>query len=535
MKSLFSSAIALLFLLPNLSFAQITPYSFKEGKGVTPSASFKSENPVSNSITAMLVVGDTVWLGTSRGLSRSVDNGSSWSNFYGSAEFGIENISALAYDRENHILWAATAHSADVNGESLPEGSGLRYTTDGGSTWTVIPQPVDADNDSVVIYGNNRLRALPVTVTIQNIIYDAAVSKGGVIWVATFAGGLRKSTDRGQTWQRVVLPPDYLNSVKPEDNLSFCLSPVPGKFCAEGNLNHRVFSVHVVNDTVIYAGTANGINKSTDNGISWVKLNHQNQTNPISGNFVVAINSNPDNANELWAATWKAEAQDEFYAVSYTLDGGSNWFTTLYDERANNFTLLNGQVIAAASGGLFKSSDRENWVLPGNIVDSRTKIPVLTSTYYSAAFAENGNVLYLGSNEGLIKNYGFSGTWLENWKVYYASQPLNTRNSAYAFPNPFSPKTDLLKIKYNTNGKTAQVTIRIFDFAMNYVRTLIQNAPRGNPFNQINSTDPDGVNGVLDLWDGKDDNGNVVPNGVYFYKIEIDSETPIVGKVIVLQ
>ncbi|MDP3683214.1 MAG: hypothetical protein Q8S01_04705, partial [Ignavibacteria bacterium] len=48
--------------------------------------SFSSENPASNSINDILVVGDTIWLGSSRGLSQSTDNGNSWKNYYNTAE-----------------------------------------------------------------------------------------------------------------------------------------------------------------------------------------------------------------------------------------------------------------------------------------------------------------------------------------------------------------------------------------------------------------------------------------------------------------
>ena len=66
------------------------------------------------------------------------------------------------------------------------------------------------------------------------------------------------------------------------------------------------------------------------------------------------------------------------------------------------------------------------------------------------------------------------------------------------------------------------MTIRIFDFGMNLVKTLIQNASRGISDEQIA------------YWDGRDESGKIVPNGVYFYRIDIGSETPLFGKIMVL-
>jgi photosystem II stability/assembly factor-like uncharacterized protein len=524
-------SILFFFLLVSGIFAQNSPFSFKFEDAPTNIAYSASENPASNSISAMLVQSDTIWLGTSRGLSRSTDNGLTWRNYFGDPAFGSENISAIAWDKYKGMIWVSTAHSTERSGQTLPEGSGLRYSSDGGDSWTVVPQPLDKDSDTIIVYGANRLRALPVTVSIQNITYDIAITPG-TVWIASFAGGLRKSTDLGATWQRVILPPDFLNTIKPTDNLSFCVSPVPGKFCSEGYLNFRAFSVMATSDSVIYSGSANGINKSTDGGVSWTKFNHQNQVNAMSGNFVVGLGNKPG-TDEIWAATWKAEDLAEFYGVSFSPDGGANWFTSLYGEKVNNFAVFSDKVVAAASGGLYKSNDYgKNWFLPGNIIDSETKLSLKTSTFYSAVWAESGTVLYAGSADGLVKNTGFIGVWPDKWELYLASQQLESKTDSYAFPNPFSPKTEQLKIKYSTNGKELSVTIRIFDFGMNYVKTVIQSAQRGNP---THVTNLEGVAGVIDYWDGKDDNGKVVPNGVYFYRIDAGSEKPLFGKIMVLQ
>ena len=106
----------------------------------------------------------------------------------------------------------------------------MRYTGDNGKTWTVIPQPTDSTYDSLVTYGNNNFKALPVTVPIENVIYDIAFTPN-TIWIASWAGGLRKSTDMGKSWQRVYLPLDYMDSIKPTDTLNICYSPQSGTIC----------------------------------------------------------------------------------------------------------------------------------------------------------------------------------------------------------------------------------------------------------------------------------------------------------------
>jgi hypothetical protein len=325
----------------------------------------------------------------------------------------------------------------------------------------------------------------------------------------------------GQSWKRVVLPPDDLDSIKTEDTLDFCLSPVGGKYCSQGNLNHRVFSVISTDNSTLYVGTANGINKSTDNGVSWVKFNHQNQEKPISGNFITALAFN-SNTNTVWASTWKAEDPFEFYGVSSSIDGGESWNVFLQDERPHNFGFKDDQVIAATDNGAFRTSNKgSTWILPNNITDSETGVTLRATEFYSAS--SDGNNVWIGSDDGLAR-ITETGFWQGEWKVYFASQPLKSDRETYCYPNPFSPRQEQLKIKYSTGGNEASVTIRVYDFGLNYVRTVIQNAPRNRT-----------VEGAPEFWDGRDDNGNLLPNGVYFYRVDINDEEPIFGKIIYMQ
>ena len=537
------AALMIFFSLQNI-YAQSLLKTFELDKASSANA-FESQNPASNSINDILVVGDTIWLGTSRGLSQSIDHGATWKNYYNTSEFGTESVTALLYTRG--VIFASTAHSVDKDGTSFPEGSGLRFSSDNGITWRSVAQPLDDAGDSSVIYGKNILRALPVTVAVQNIIYDMAFV-GNKIWIATFAGGLRSVpfdsliVNTTAKWNRTILPPDNLSSVSPSDSLTFTLQPVAGKFGKEEHLNYRLFSLIAVNDSTLYCGSANGVNKTTNaflpaDSISWVKFNHQNQNDPISGNFVVALGYN-NYYKTVFAASWKANDQDEFYAVSYSKDGGAVWNTTLLGEKPHNFASYSSSSIITTDNGPFINqigSTFNSWLNAGSIIDKKTGLTLQTSVFYSAAFANNGVTAWLGSEDGLVKNEMPYSSWSDDWTIFYASQPLQKKDDTYAFPNPFSPKMERVKIKYNTGGQSKKVTIRIFDFGMNYLRTIIQNVDRGNPSHVINSSNTDGINGVIDYWDGRDDSGSIVPNGVYFYRVEIEGQELQFGKIMVIQ
>ncbi len=500
--------ILLIALITNFMFSQLKlNYEMNSGN--------YSNLPAGNIVTNICINGDTVWIGSSKGLSRTTDGGKSWKNYYQTPEFGTAKISAIAC--KNGVIWVALARTVTIDNNQFPEGLGLLYSTDGGKTWTKVNQPADVQADTIETYGVNQIKTLPITTTINNITYDIAISKDAV-FIASFAGGLRKSTDMGRTWQRVVLPPDFLNQISPEQNLNFELDPVK-------NYNHRVFSVIVVDDSVIWVGTADGINKSTDGGKSWVKFNHQNQSQPISGNFVVALGhqkfrSNDSEKNIIWGATINANDPDEYKALSFSDDGGNTWKTTLAGEFVHNLDFKDSIVYAVSDNGLWRTVNfGEIWERAGKITDLSSHQVIHTNTFYSIGV--QGDTIWAGSADGLAK-FKDSESFTNSWKIFRAYEKVSGLNKSYAYPNPFSPWNEVVRIHYSVDKPVSKVTVEIFDFSMRKIKTIIANATRT------------GVREYDEVWDGKDDAGNVVPNGVYFYKIKID-DNELYGKILVVQ
>ncbi|NOY06483.1 MAG: hypothetical protein GXO82_07620, partial [Chlorobi bacterium] len=317
-----------------------------------------SDRPASNSAVDFLVRGDTLWVAGSKGLSWTTDRGVTWKNFTNVVPFGEESIAAL--DAHGPVFWASLAGSVKIGDDYLPVGKGLAFSTDNGGTWQRIDQPMEPEDMKVyqIQYGDNTIDALAVTVDVNNITYDLAVTSDAV-WIASFAGGLRKSTDMGTTWIPVVLPPDHLDSIAPEDTLDFDLSPVNRPDLGlTGNLNHRVFSILAESDSVIWVGTAGGINLTTDGGVSWRKFNATNQRYSVSGNFVVAIAKNVVNGTKhIWAATVNALDLNEFRAVSVTSDGGESWLVGLRGVFAHGFGVRGERVYVGTDAGLYCSQD----------------------------------------------------------------------------------------------------------------------------------------------------------------------------------
>lgn len=510
-----------------IATAQV-PLSFQKSIQSTPS----NTKLLTKIVNDIVIVGDTIWLATELGISYTPRGEISWVNLANTATFDSKGISALAV--RNNTIWAATGYTTSLGDASVITGGGFHVSTDHGQTWSYIPQPVDVGRIDTLRYGQNIIRALAITVPQQNITYDIALTSSAV-WIASWAGMLRKSTDNGQTWERVVLPPDNLDEIDTAMTLSFDLSPVQKIFTrSDGRLdtlkeshNHKVFAVYASSDSVLWVGTANGINRSTDGGVSWKKFSHQNQAQPISGNFVVAITEQRwKNKRILWAATNNAVDPNEQKAVSFSDDDGATWKTALHGLFIHNIAWKDSLVYVATSDGIFRTSDFGNsWVRNGTIYDAQTLQRFTDNEIYCVGVA--GDTVWIGGTDGVAYTLDSPvSPFGTEWHILRVTEDVGTKGYTYAYPNPFSPDLQVTRFHYSTKNVpagTSEVTLRIFNFAMQPVRTLLSRAPRA-------------VDAEYDeLWDGRDDRGSVVANGVYFYSVTINNSTPLWGKIMVVR
>ncbi len=490
-----------------------------------------ADRPLSNSAVEIAVRGDSVWVGGGKGLDLTTDGGTTWTHFGLKDPFESEDVAAL--DGYGPVWWLSLAGSYDAGeGTTLPDGKGLAYSTDNGATWTRIAQPMEAENDSTILvpYGANQIKALAVTTSINNITYDIAVTSNAV-WTASFAGGLRRSTDGGKNFEPVVLPPDTRDSISITDTLDFELSPVdrPDKWNRtgtlkgmRGSLNHRVFSVLAIDDSTILVGTAAGINLTTNNGRSWRRFSYSNQVQPISGNFVVALARNVIGGREyIWASTINALEPQEFRAISFTTDRGRTWSTTLRGQFTHNFGFQGEIVYAVTNDGVFRTDDGgRTWGHFQTFIDTQSRNRAASTTCY--AVAAQGSRVWISNSDGLMYTEDSAQRFFgSTWKIFRAAQSVASSTEAYAYPNPFAPDDEVCRIHYRA-GASGTVSIAVYDFAMLPVRTIVRNAARSAGVEHD------------EVWDGKTDDGRQAANGVYYINVETGGESAWT-KVIVLQ
>jgi len=530
-----------------------------------------SNNMRSNIVTEIILATDsTVWLGTGLGVSVIRDSltvetlPSSTELIEGSLDTLLPKggISAMAASLQGREMLIAVAGSEN----DIPVGKGIAYTVNATDSlvWEYFNQPVDRQVQALFdtvkwTEGDGTLyfAVLPVTVTQANVTYDIAFSEK-FAWIASWAGGLRRAKllkDDNLTlvdqleWKRVPLPMDdqfelitcgafdsngdstYIivkNKLEKPNPPHFMYvlrdyylnprDPIDG-----GNHNHKAFSVLVYSDT-IWVGTANGINRgiidaSEDDCIDWEHYSYP--THGLSGNFVVGLALQMHKGKRIiWAATVNADDPTEQRGVSYTTNDGLSWNTALLGERVYNITAHDSLVFAATANGLWKTEDGINCARykPAQqhiYYSTDEKIPystdeVLANEVYSVAFDSrpyyDDSSIWIGTGDGVAHSYDLDG---QNWKIYRAEYD---QDEDYAYPNPFSPYTHNViggdgYVRFHTNewSGTIVIDLDVYNFAMEKVFT-----------GSFNRRDPS--SGAL-KWNGRNMDGRLVNNGVYFVKL----------------
>lgn len=517
--------LAVLFLMLPLSLSAQTDFIKKYRRTVA----FENSGKVaSNSVSQFAVSPNRLWLGTGGGLNLTTDGGASFGLVTDIPRFNTYGIYAL--DVKGDTVWASTAYISDKEGNP-PAGDGMMFSTNGGTSWTSVPQPLDTLSASIPFdtlqYGVSRFSALNVSVPEQNVIYKLAIGKKpGVVWTSQWSGGTRRSTDNGQTWKRIPLPLASQRTISPETPLpsDYKLEPARG---ATGSLVFLGFSVLVASDATVWAGTVAGVCKSDSGDFkefpSWIR--YDRAASGLSGNWITSIKEQPptaENPRTIWLTSWRAEDNEEIFAASYTTDNGLTWKTALDGEKLYDFSFDGKKVYAVGVNGLFISEDGgRTFFNRRNLTDKANPRKFINSKaeYFSvqvepAPSVVSGKRLWVGTFDGTAVSEDGGNTWT----ILRADVPVAEDTKTYAYPNPFAPRLDgVIRFRYKLASAASSVTIRVFDFSMNLVRTI-----------QTSKAEEES-------WNGRSDAGARVANGVYFYSVSATNDKPLWGKVLVLE
>jgi len=496
--------------------------------------SYLSEEPGlrSNIINCIAIQGDkTTWIGTGQGISVMHDSLSIFTidtlhivpnspDDSDTLRFLFDSIPSMAVQGSLLTLSASTRENGD------PIGTGIYLTKDGLENeieWTKYNQPIEDKGDSLASIGDGFFKARPIVGTRGNVTYDMDIG-GDYLWITSWYGGLRRlDLNTMDIWERIPLPLDSTIELNTCDDNQYEL--IDEKLTLKdfyldsddpergGNHNHKAFSVLAYGDTV-WVGTVNGINRGIlgDNGcVAWNHYSHP--ADNLSGNWVLSIAKQEyNNERIIWAVTVNVILPTEKRSVSFTKDDGETWeiVEQLIDERCHDISVQGSTVLIASDSGLWRTHNGNNWDLIPPAVEATpiSSNEILNNTVYSVAVDEReyfaNPIIWIGTPDGLARSYTSNSS---NWQIYRAEYDVE---KTYAYPNPFSPYShNQLNgdgwVRFNTTGTSVQqVDLNIYNFALEKVYS--------ERFDW--QSNPGAVK-----WNGRDEQDELVANGVYFINL----------------
>ncbi len=255
----------------------------------------------------------------------------------------------------------------------------------------------------------------------------------------------------------------------------------------------------------------------------WLVLD-EDYEDQLPGNFVVALDvQKVGNRKTIWAACRPAFSGD--LRVGYSLDDGKTWSTANITDlsgdpavEAWDFAFSDDTVYVATSEGLFMSeSPYSDWGEPlSGFIDTSRQTFVHPESPFFAVDVFNSDV-WAGGADGVVK--GAPG----NWDVFRSALEPNNH---YAYPSPFSPTQSTRRgstIHFKANQNT-YATVGIYDINLELVKTIVSGYPRQG-----------GVESDDIIWDGTTGDGKLAANGIYFYRVELDSGEDLWGKVVLIK
>ena len=381
---------------------------------------------------------------------------------------GDDRGSGIAVDSEGSAYIGGTTNSFNfptTSGAYQPSngGSPAYKSTTGGSSFSAIKNGLAANN----------VRALAIDPVNPSTIY-AGITPASTSNSFSFAGGVFKSTDGGNSWTATG------NSLN--------LGPV------------NALAIDPDVPATVYAGTSQGVFKSTDGGNTWIARNQGIPFIPVVNALVI----DPKRPSTIYIGTGVIFLPFGFASggIFKSTDGGATWEPTNFNRKPDNILVFSlafdprkTQILYAGTndGFYLGSKGGKKWkgptlteIQPSFNAGGITSIAVDPNDRFTLYAAFGSNTPFPPVNSGFFKSTDRGFTWarlVSGSNVAIAKTiAVDPRNSSiiYAgghslvtsiFNNP--PSGALLK---STNGGQSWSTTELSDAPVNAVVIDPQNS-----------------------------------------------------------
>ncbi len=503
----------------------------------------------------------TIWAACSEGgLIRSQDDGQTWDKII------LDESETSPDSTFNQIFSLASFYSLSEEAECASDDTLYLFAGSGGGLWRIeIPCPYSGDPVDTELFRfgdieNAGLKASAVAANyweeedegVIDTIFEWAVA------TAPFEGeggrAILLSQDFGQTWTITFVGDEVNDIIYTEDDIWLASEVGLRRY---NRSNQTWIPVEVSNtdeereidttltallfddiDSLFWVGSENGLASSPNAlpGFWTIDTVNLDQTtfdhniratsgdeDGLSGNFAVSVEVQYyDGDRYVWVAGNSTGLTGETNGINLSTDNGRTWDVVLTGINAWNFAFDGAVVYAATSAGLLRTSDfGESWDTL-QLVDAGTGSEIYEGTeFFGVGLAED--VIWAASNDGMAKSTDGGNSW----SVYrtFEDVPEDAGASAYASPVPSSPFVSpggRVKFHYKFE-QSGSITIKVYDFAMDLVATPVDGEQREG-----------GVQHDGDTWDMRNDNGDIVATGPYYFKVENSSGEEAWGKIMVI-
>src|SRR5688572_3705606 len=435
--------------------------------------------------------------GASAGVWKTDNGGATWAPLFD--EQPLLNIGAIKVQQSNpSVIWVGTGEGNPRN--SLNLGEGIYKTQDGGKTWKRMGLEKTRNIHRILIDPNN-----------PNTVYAGAI---GNPYAEHPERGVFKTTDGGETWQRILFTNDTsgvgdmimdpknpnkifaamwqhrrtpwsMNSGGPGSGLYMTtdggknwkkLGKAEG--LPDGNYGRIGLAISHSNPNRVYAlveATKNGLYRSDDGGYKWELVNSDPQWVTNRPFYFQEIACDPENENRVWLI---------YQMIAASEDGGRSFKVVIPyngihpDHHAFWINPNNGaQIIDGNDGGIGITRDRgKTWQFDEKIpVGQFYHVNVDNEMPYNVMGGMQDNGSWHGPaytwRSGGIKNFYWESIWggdgfdvmpdaeEADW-VYAMSQGgsvgrinVKTGDRWFIRPAALDPKT---RLRFNWNAAIAQ-------------------------------------------------------------------------------
>jgi photosystem II stability/assembly factor-like uncharacterized protein len=442
--------------------------------------------------------GSTLYGSTANGISRSYDNGVSWT---GIGNFGANSPITISGSNLFVASWDPSIYVYNINTNSWTQIT-FPPTTSGIGTLCV------AGSSLFVGSGRDILRSTDMGAhwdTVNNGLTNTNITSllvsGTTIFAGTYNEGLFTSANSGESWIRsdAGLPISEVNFLK-ENGTTLYAGTSSGLYRSTDNgrtwtdansgMGLRNVKCLAIAGTTMFAGTedwssqAGGIFRSLDNGATWTRTFNGEQSNGVRGILT-------------WGSTILAGT---IGGILRSTDNGSTWSLVTNGQACWGQLFESGNVTYSTTPGLFRSTDRgEHWTSITTPWQYNSMVKVLTvaegkliagihgdadgvfistnngstwdkiywPTSYATSFALSGQNIFAGTYQNSV--------WKNTVSALITDVPLQSEDMPHSFsleqnyPNPFNPST---VIRFNIPLRS-YVTLTIYDMLGRSVATLI--------------------------------------------------------------